>query len=523
MEVLCRDRYFELPVTIFRLLTCSMCYKYLFYTGNELQPHSEQPWMLVPVNGSKFYSQNFSVIANVTNITSVGQVCDSLTDKNCNRWKDCCHAAISCCERQLSTPKRIISDRAFCPRTWDGYGCFEDTEPGTRTYLSCPSYVELSSPTKTAYKDCTKNGTWWVNPITQSEWTNYTTCVPKKDFHTVVNVALACNIASLILLVPACIIFISIRQLRTQNRIKLHICLFLSFILSSVVTMMWDILVYKDRLQNEIRDTIMYQNSGGCKFLYILTRYSSTTKFFWMSCEGFYLHRLIVHAFAIPKSLIPYYVFGWIVSWIPSTVYSIIRLTNAVYDNNCWVHNMGYYEWQLYAPNLLCLAANLIFLGNILRILLMKLQAHPNEPSNYRKALKATFVLIPLFGLQQFVVIYRPQTGTRLDFVYEIIQSVIIHTQGAIVALIFCFLNGEVHTYLRNCLGRHIKRGSSTNFNRKSSMSSATQFTSVASARRATKQFENSDTGYIPLSTSSTTNDVSNATTPSNGHVTFSV
>ena len=49
--------------------------------------------------------------------------------------------------------------------------------------------------------------------------------------------------------------------------------------------------------------------------------------------------------------------------------------------------------------------------------------------SYFRKALKATFVLIPLFGLQQFLVIYRPPAAAAISFAYEIFQSVIKNTQ----------------------------------------------------------------------------------------------
>lgn len=142
MEAVCRDRYFQLPVTYFRLFSCSMCYKYLFYSGNELQPHSQQPWMLVPTNNSVSYSQNFSVLADVNDATSRGLICDSLSSADCTRWTDCCYSAISCCETQISTPKSNLSEASYCPRTWDGYSCFGDTAAGTRTYFSCPSYVQ---------------------------------------------------------------------------------------------------------------------------------------------------------------------------------------------------------------------------------------------------------------------------------------------------------------------------------------------------------------------------------------------
>ncbi|GFQ65759.1 uncharacterized protein TNCT_109951, partial [Trichonephila clavata] len=41
-----------------------------------------------------------------------------------------------------------------------------------------------------------------------------------------------------------------------------------------------------------------------------------------------------------------------------------------------------------------------------------KLRAtHANEPSQFRKAVRATLVLVPLFGLHFILVMYRPQNG----------------------------------------------------------------------------------------------------------------
>ena len=49
-------------------------------------------------------------------------------------------------------------------------------------------------------------------------------------------------------------------------------------------------------------------------------------------------------------------------------------------------------------------------------------------PCVYRRALKATFVLIPLFGLHLFLVIYRP-IGHGVQGIYEVISTVIINSQ----------------------------------------------------------------------------------------------
>ena len=53
----------------------------------------------------------------------------------------------------------------------------------------------------------------------------------------------------------------------------------------------------------------------GCKFLYVMTRYSRGTNFLWMFCEGLYLHRLIVKAFTPPKRLLVFYILGWGEYW----------------------------------------------------------------------------------------------------------------------------------------------------------------------------------------------------------------
>ena len=56
---------------------------------------------------------------------------------------------------------------------------------------------------------------------------------------------------------------------------------------------------------------ILFIAQGGCKLLYVLTRYSRSSNYLWMFFEGFYLHRLIANAFEPPKSLAPFYIIGW--------------------------------------------------------------------------------------------------------------------------------------------------------------------------------------------------------------------
>jgi hypothetical protein len=58
----------------------------------------------------------------------------------------------------------------------------------------------------------------------------------------------------------------------------------------------------------------LFQNV--CKVLSMLEHYCRSTTYFWMLCEGFYLHRLLVNAFVPPKQLIGYYITGWGKIWL---------------------------------------------------------------------------------------------------------------------------------------------------------------------------------------------------------------
>ncbi|KAK7053129.1 hypothetical protein SK128_021305 [Halocaridina rubra] len=60
-------------------------------------------------------------------------------------------------------------------------------------------------------------------------------------------------------------------------------------------------------------------------------------------------------------------------------------------------------------------------------------------------AVRATMMVIPLFGLQYVITIYRPpQLGCDWPDLYQIINNIIEGSTGAIVAVIFCYTNGEI-------------------------------------------------------------------------------
>ncbi|KAL8562728.1 hypothetical protein ACOMHN_022604 [Nucella lapillus] len=270
----------------------------------------------------------------------------------------------------------------------------------------------------------------------------------------------------------------STTSLRSQHRIKLHTCLFLSYILTNVLMIMWEVIVVKDRLINARNRSVLHINSVGCRLLHALTRYAWTTNFMWMFLEGFHLYRLMVHAFAVPRSLLGFYIGGFSIPWVPILIYISIRASSDTLNTKCWVAHAGGFEWIIYVPIIICLAGNIFFLSKILYVMLTQLQSHPNEPSSYRRAAKAAAILVPLFGLQVVLVIARPQPA---NYVFEIFSKIITSTQGALVSIGFCYLNGEVLTLIRNALPRSMRSRSLLRSDQRSTMS--TQFTTDAGSR----------------------------------------
>jgi hypothetical protein len=107
------------------------------------------------------------------------------------------------------------------------------------------------------------------------------------------------------------------------------------------------------------------------------------TNYMWMFCEGFYLHKLIAAAFAEQKSLLVFYLIGWLFPILPTCIYGVYRLNWA--NSMCWVVPEEAWEWVLNGPSLLSLIINSLFLVNIIRVLVTKLRStHSQEPSQYR-------------------------------------------------------------------------------------------------------------------------------------------
>jgi hypothetical protein len=89
---------------------------------------------------------------------------------------------------------------------------------------------------------------------------------------------------------------------------------------------------------------------------------------------------------------------------------------------------------------------NFIFLLNIIRVLIVKLrQSHTSEVEQARKAVKAAFVLLPLLGITNMLSMTNAPLGSVSEFaVWSYVTHSLTSFQGFFIAMIYCFLNGEV-------------------------------------------------------------------------------
>ena len=79
------------------------------------------------------------------------------------------------------------------------------------------------------------------------------------------------------------------------------------------------------------------------------------------------------------------------------------------------------------------------------------------SPQHFRTALKATVFLIPVFGVHFLFFMTKKYVNesceTFLEFLFYL-GIVVECLQGAFVAVVFCFLNSEVHNLVRKQIRR---------------------------------------------------------------------
>ncbi|KAM4025166.1 calcitonin gene-related peptide type 1 receptor isoform 1-T2 [Anomaloglossus baeobatrachus] len=353
-------------------------------------------------------------------------------------------AQFECYQKIMHEPTHTKEGR-FCNRTWDGWLCWGDAAAGDVSEQHCPDYFQDFDPSEKVTKHCDTNGYWFRHPDSNRTWTNYTQC----NSFTIERVKTALNLfyltiighgLSVVSLLISLGIFFYFKNLSCQ-RITLHKNLFLSFVCNSVVTIISLTAVANNQ-------SLVATNPVSCKVSQFIHFYLMGCNYFWMLCEGIYLHTLIVVAvFAEKQHLIWYYLLGWGFPLIPAFIHAVAR--SLYYNDNCWISSDTHLLYIIHGPICAALLVNLFFLLNIVRVLITKLKVtHQAESNLYMKAVRATLILVPLLGIQFVLLPWRP-SGRIAEEVFDYIMHILMNYQGLLVATIFCFFNGEVQAVLK--------------------------------------------------------------------------
>lgn len=85
-------------------------------------------------------------------------------------------------------------------------------------------------------------------------------------------------------------------------------------------------------------------------------------------------------------------------------------------------------------------------------MLIVKLrQSHTSDVEQVRKAVRAAVVLVPLLGITNLLnMTEAPLDRTALEFaLWSYVTHFLTSFQGFFIALLYCFLNGEVRQRLK--------------------------------------------------------------------------
>uniref|UniRef100_A0A8C2IGR2 Calcitonin receptor n=1 Tax=Cyprinus carpio TaxID=7962 RepID=A0A8C2IGR2_CYPCA len=382
------------------------------------------------------------------------------------------------CFEKMNRDQPYNKSGPYCNRTWDGWLCWDDTPAGTYTSQNCPNYFPDFDSTEKVTKYCDETGNWFRHPETNRTWSNYTLCIAhtkdklkvgefqncyyyfyirfkygKKSWRLTLTLFFSFQMAyilyymaivghalSIVSLLISLAIFFYFRSLSCQ-RITLHKNLFCSYVLNSAFTIVNLITVVNN-------PKVVQRNPIGCKVLHFFHMYMLGCNYFWMLCEGIYLHTLIVVAvFAEEQHLHWYYLLGWGFPLVPASIHAVAR--KKYFDDNCWMSVDTHLLYVVHGPIMAALLVNLFFLLNIVRVLVTKLRdTHRAESNMYMKAVRATLILVPLLGIQFVIFPWRPENRLAGE-IYDYIMHILMNYQGLLVATIFCFFNGEVQGTLK--------------------------------------------------------------------------
>ncbi|XP_070212603.1 secretin receptor-like [Littorina saxatilis] len=364
-------------------------------------------------------------------------------------------------------------DAVTCPVAWDNILCWSEAPPGTIQNQPCPDYIHGFDTHQNATRECTEDGTWFFNDHVNKTWTNYNACysiiTPHiKDIQEFVEHADSLKLlytvgygVSLGSLIIAVFIMCCCSRLKSKSN-TLHLNLFLAFILRAALSFAKQLLFVEDLgLEKDIRrrydgrlEFIQDGTHWECRTLVSLFIYSICVSQMWIFMEGLYLHMLIYSTLSTERRGVRVYV---LLGWLSPLLFFIpwVVAKSTLDSQFCWtIHSKPALLWIFNGPLMASVIVNFVFFLNILRVLVSRVRSadrHIGRQQQYRRLAKFILVLIPLFGVLYivFYVIFPVSFSAEFDIRHLYMEMTYNSFQGFILALLFCFLNEEVHAEIR--------------------------------------------------------------------------
>uniref|UniRef100_A0A8B9QLU3 Vasoactive intestinal polypeptide receptor 1 n=1 Tax=Apteryx owenii TaxID=8824 RepID=A0A8B9QLU3_APTOW len=366
-------------------------------------------------------------------------------------------------QKQEAECLQIIRSESQTP--WDGVSCWSAVPVGQSQAVACPDIHHVFKKSKALIRrNCTESGWSFPSPPYHNACelevvSSNNDTEARKGYFVTMKALYTCGYSmSLAALFLAIGIFSCFRKLHcTRNSIHIHF--FTSFILRGAAVFIKDSVLFSDESIDHCT-----MSTVNCKAAIAFFQYSVLANFYWLLVEGMYLQTLLLLTFISDKRYIWWYILiGWGVPMLTVCVWIITRLQ---YDNHgCWDDYSSLYWWVIKAPILLAIFVNFLIFLNVTRMLAQKIWSpdiSKNYKQQYMRLTKSTLLLIPLFGVHYVVFALFPEhIGVAARLYFELVLG---SYQGFLVALLYCFLNGEVSAQpLWGCgwPGRHHAHGSS--------------------------------------------------------------
>uniref|UniRef100_A0A674NLB3 Adenylate cyclase activating polypeptide 1a (pituitary) receptor type I n=1 Tax=Takifugu rubripes TaxID=31033 RepID=A0A674NLB3_TAKRU len=375
--------------------------------------------------------------------------------------------------------------KVLCPWMWDNLTCWQAASVGEVVVVNCPEFFhDVMSPEdgddrcfspaemEKVSRNCTEDG--WSEPFPHY----FEVCFPYENitkpdmYYASVKALYTVGYStSLVSLTTAMVILCRFRKLHcTRNFI--HMNLFVSFILRAISVFIKDGVLYAQEDSDHC-----FTHTVPCKAVMVFFHYCVMSNYFWLFIEGLYLFTLLVETFFPERRYFYWYtIVGWGTPTICVTVWAVLRLH--FHDTGCWDTNENTaLWWVIKGPVVASIMINFVLFIGIIIILVQKLQSPDiggNESSIYLCAQKcfseptqavqhscrmselsaitlrlarSTLLLIPLFGIHYTVFTFSPEDVSKKErLVFELGLG---SFQGFVVAVLYCFLNGEVQSEIK--------------------------------------------------------------------------